>query len=207
MAQKKSSTSRQSVLPELQEAFVRKTERLVIRALTPADFDIWEAAFRAFDPPKNKWDAGGMEDEDLRRVEFDKMLKEQSRQRKQDKYYHFGIFLKKSGRFIGATALMDISRGVFHNAYLGYWIGNIHWGRGYAQEATRATIEIGFEDLRIHRVEAGIAPGNKKSIALAKAIGMRREGLSRKRVFLEDAWQDLVLYAMTTEDVGFSFDP
>ena len=179
----------------------------MIRPLGPEDFEIWRGAFRTFDPPKNKWDAGGMDESDISRREFDQLLREQTRQRKLDSDYHFGVFLKKSGRFVGATALMGVSRGVFQNAFLGYWIGNIHWGRGYAQEATRATIEIGFQDLRLHRVEAGIAPKNKKSVTLAKAIGMRREGLSRNRVYLNEAWQTLVLYAMTTEDQGFTFEP
>ena len=95
----------------------------------------------------------------------------------------------------------------FQNAYLGYWLGNIHWGRGYAREAVQATIDIGFEDLQLHRVEAGIAPKNKKSLILARALGLRREGLSRKRVFGNGHWQDLVLYALTSEDRGFTFEP
>ena len=190
-----------------QEALTRSTERLLIRPLRPDDFEIWRDAFRTFDPPKNEWDAGGMDESDISRREFDQLLREQTRQRKRDSDYHFGVFLKKSGRFIGATALMGVSRGVFLNAFLGYWIGNIHWSRGYAQEATRATIEIGFQDLHLHRLEAGIAPKNKNSIKLAKTIGMRREGLSRHRVYLNDAWQTLALYALTTEDQGFTFQP
>ena len=70
----------------------------------------------------------------------------------------------------------------------------------------RATIEIGFQDLELHRVEAGIAPKNKSSLKLAKDLGMRREGLSRKRVFSSGHWRDLVLYALTTEDQGYSFE-
>lgn len=193
--------------PTLQEALTRSTERLVIRALEPSDFEVWRDAFRTFDPPKNEWDAGGMDEREISRREFDQLLREQTRHRHRDSDYHFGIFLKKSGRFIGATALMGVARGVFQNAFLGYWIGNVHWGRGYAQEATRATIEMGFRDLRLHRVEAGIALKNKNSIKLAKAIGMRREGLSRNRVYLNEAWQTLTLYALTTEDQGFTFEP
>ena len=64
-----------------QEALTRSTERLLIRPLRPDDFEIWRDAFRTFDPPKNEWDAGGMDESDISRREFDQLLREQTRQR------------------------------------------------------------------------------------------------------------------------------
>lgn len=46
-------------------------------------------------------------------------------------------------------------------------------------------IDIGFKDIKLHRIEAGIEPGNKRSIALAKSLKMRREGLKKRPFSLE----------------------
>lgn len=97
---------------------------------------------------------------------------------------------------------MDISRAVFQNAYLGYGVLSTKWGKGYGKEMVKAIMEIAFKTLKIHRVEAGIEPANKRSIALAKSLKMRREGLSKRRLFLNNEWLDMVIYAMTSEEMG-----
>ena len=180
------------------------TERLMIRPLRSSDFQSWKLSLLSFHPSKNKWDAGRANEKSVSREEFRKLLKGQRLQRQQDSHYIFGVFMKKSEKFIGSTALMDISRGVFQNAYLGYWIGNTSWGQGLGIEAVKATIQIGCSTLQLHRIEAGIEPQNRRSIRLAKSLKMRREGMSRRRLFLRGGWQDLVLYAMTSEELGIT---
>lgn len=64
-------------------------------------------------------------------------------------------------------------------------------------------LKIGFKDLNIHRIEAGIEPKNKRSLALAKSVGLRREGLSKRRLFLNSEWLDMNIYAMTADELGF----
>lgn len=63
-------------------------------------------------------------------------------------------------------------------------------------------LEIAFKALKLHRVEAGIEPQNKRSLSLAKSIGMRREGLSKRRLFLDKKWLDMAIYAITAEEKG-----
>lgn len=108
---------------------------------------------------------------------------------------------------MGGISLMDISRQAFQNANLGYWIFNNHWGKGYGKEAVRLAIDIAFRDLKLHRLEAGIEPKNRRSMALAKAVGMKREGCSWKRLFLRGQWQDMVLFVARSEDFGIECKP
>ena len=61
---------------------------------------------------------------------------------------------------MGFCSLMDISRAVFQNAYLGYGVLSPYWGQGYGKEIVRAVMDIGFKELGIHRLEAGIEDGN-----------------------------------------------
>lgn len=180
----------------------RRTKRLDIRPLESKDYDAWVTAHTSMTEERNRWDAANRKPEALTRAKFRKLLNENIKYRKTEKFFDFGIFVKQTGELVGAVALMDINRGVFQNAYLGYRIFNRHWSNGYGYEAASAAIDIAFNELKLHRVEAGIAPGNIRSIRLARALGMRREGLSKRRLFLQNKWQDMLLYALTLEDKG-----
>jgi RimJ/RimL family protein N-acetyltransferase len=51
------------------------------------------------------------------------------------------------------------------------------WGRGIAVEGARAAVGAAFEHLRPARLISLIDPGNQRSIAVAKRLGMRDLGL------------------------------
>lgn len=182
----------------------RRTKRLIIRPYRPTDYQSWYNTLSSMLPKQNPWDQTSKHSKDLSKQKFQKILKTQSSNRKKDYYFDFGVFLK-DGTLVGGVSLMDLSRGVFQNAYLGYRMYNQFWGKGYGTEAVRAGIDIAFRELKLHRLEAGIEPGNRRSIRLAKALGFRKEGLSKRRLFLREQWVDLYIYVLTTEDAGYSW--
>lgn len=185
----------------------RSTKRLTIRAYKSTDYKAWKEAYSSLPlKKKNTWDTARKEESYLTREKFKSLLAQQKKNSADEIFYNFGIFLK-NGTLIGNTSLMDISRRVFQNAYLGYGIFNQYWGKGYGKEAVLAVIDIGFKELNLHRVEAGIDPQNKRSIALAKSIGLRREGLSLRRIYLREKWLDLVLFAATSEEFKINWKP
>jgi RimJ/RimL family protein N-acetyltransferase len=120
-----------------------------------------------------------------------------------DRLYVFGVFERATGRHVGRVDLAILARWNIQAANLGYSILNQHWRRGYGKEATRAAVDIAFRELGLHRLEAGIDPGNRASIALAQSLGMQCEA-TRKRFYFEppDGWVDTTCYVLTAEDVG-----
>lgn len=176
------------------------TKRLIIRPLEVTDYENWSQAHSCLRPPQNEWDETNWEESELTKKKFRELLKIQKEQRTKGYFYSFGIFRKDDGMLLGTVSLMDISRGIFQNAYLGYRIFNIYWGQGYAQEACKAAIDIAFKQLDLHRIEAGISPRNKRSIKTAKALGLRKEGLSKRRLLVNKKWEDMLIYAATKED-------
>jgi ribosomal-protein-alanine N-acetyltransferase len=48
-----------------------------------------------------------------------KQLEKFQKNIKDDSNYRFAVFEKKSGKLLGYTLLMDVSRGIFQNAYFG----------------------------------------------------------------------------------------
>ncbi|MEK2690859.1 GNAT family N-acetyltransferase [Bdellovibrio sp. GT3] len=119
-----------------------------------------------------------------------------------DDYYWFGLFEKKSGLLVGAIDIDVLVRGSHEFANFGYAIYNRHWGRSYGQEAAKAGLKIGFKYLKLNRLEAAINLDNRKSVRLAKAIGMRKEGIKRRYWFEHGKWTDHLIYVANPEDVG-----
>lgn len=56
---------------------------------------------------------------------------------------------------------------------LGWLLAREHWGHGYAREAAAAALQHAFTVLQRERVISLIRPQNRRSIALAEALGYR----------------------------------
>ncbi|WP_413288651.1 GNAT family N-acetyltransferase [Bdellovibrio sp. HCB337] len=179
---------------------MRKTKRLILRPLELSDYENWRQTYSMLASPQNEWDEGPWKDSELTLAKFKALLKTEKSWRALEKFYVYGVFDRNDGVLLGEVRLMDISRGIFQNAYLGYRIFSHFWGQGYATEACRAVIDIAFKDLKLHRIEAAIEPHNKVSIKVAKKLGLRKEGLSSRRLQVRGKWKDMLVYAGTTED-------
>ena len=183
------------------ELFKRSTKRLIIRPMQKSDYVQWKSAYSTMLPKKNKWDSSlNREESQLTKPVFFKLLDDQKIKRQREDFCDYAIFLKSNGAFIGRVSLMNFVRSVTQSSFIGYALFNRYWGLGYAEEAVHALIDIAFKDHKLHRVVAGIEPDNKRSIRLAKKLGFRKEGLSKRVVLLRDEWQDLIQFALTPED-------
>jgi len=184
----------------------RKTKRLLVRPLSVSDYSTWKDTNLLLPAEKNKWDRKPKLPIEVTRSKFQKILSSQRKLRNADKFYDLAVFERASGQLIGTVAIMDVLRGLGQSAYLGYFINNPFWGKGFGKEAALAAIDIGFKDLKLHRLEAGIEPTNRRSIMMARSIGLRKEGLKKRAVYLRGEWVDLAMYSATCEDFGFSSD-
>jgi ribosomal-protein-alanine N-acetyltransferase len=108
--------------------------------------------------------------------------------------------LRESGELAGVINVSEIVRGPFQSAYLGYYAFVPHAGRGYMTEGLALALRWIFGELRLHRVEANIQPGNAASRALARRLGFRREGLSPRYLKVGGRWRDHERWALTVDD-------
>lgn len=99
---------------------------------------------------------------------------------------------------IGRINYTQIVRGPFQSCMLGYAIDRGHQGKGLMYEGLQATLTHAFEVLRLHRVQANYIPENHRSARLLQRLGFRVEGLARNYLFINGAWRDHVLTALTT---------
>jgi len=86
------------------------------------------------------------------------------------------------------------------NGYIGYIIARKHWGKGLMTEALKISVEYGFTDLGVHRIEAHVEPGNIASEKVLEKIGFQREGLLRQRVYQKGSYQDTIYYGLLKTD-------
>jgi len=115
------------------------------------------------------------------------------------KSYMWKIILKDSGEFIGMAAIF-LSLDRFKRGEISYELFPEYWGYGYATETTKKLIDSGFEDFHLHRVEAGVATENIRSIRVLEKSGMTREGIRRKILPIRGEWKDNYHYAVVEDD-------
>lgn len=113
----------------------------------------------------------------------------------------FFIFSKEeAGRLVGNISLSRIQRFPGHSCNLGYGLAAWAQGRGYATEAVAAVVRFGFDTLRLHRIEAGYMPHNRRSAAVLRRAGFTVEGYARDYLLINGRWEDHVLTALTNPD-------
>ena len=112
----------------------------------------------------------------------------------------FFICRRTDHAILGTINLSEIVRGIFRSAYLGYHIGSDFARQGYMTEALALTLRYTFRELKLHRLEANIQPGNGPSIALVKRAGFVREGFSRRYLKICGRWRDHERWAILAED-------
>ncbi|NJQ01595.1 GNAT family N-acetyltransferase [Streptomyces zingiberis] len=83
------------------------------------------------------------------------------------------------GELVGGVLLrtMDVARGI---AEAGCWLEPSAVGRGLVTRAVRVLIDWAVDERGIHRVEWWVASRNEPSIAVARRLGMSREGVLRE---------------------------
>jgi len=107
----------------------------------------------------------------------------------------FAICTRQAGQLIGAIGLIGI-HATDRRAELGYWIGQEHWGQGFATEAARRVVRFGFEDLDLLRVHAAAFARNLASHKVLTNAGMQPEGTLRQHVSNFGVQDDFLLFGV-----------
>lgn len=84
--------------------------------------------------------------------------------------------LIETGEFIGFIGLEN----VYFQAHftpaveIGWRLAFNHWGKGYATEGAKATLNYGFETLKLHEIVSFTTVNNQRSRHVMEKIGMHR---------------------------------
>lgn len=115
----------------------------------------------------------------------------------------YGIWL--GGRLVGGALfrVFDADAGV---AEIGAWLDPGATGRGLVTNAVRHMIDWALDERGLHRIEWHCAPANVPSIAVAKRLGMSREGVLRQAFNNNGRLEDLEIWALLVSDRSTGLD-
>ena len=113
--------------------------------------------------------------------------------------YIFCLDLVDTKQFIGLIAL-NIGKPNYKTAEVWFKIHKDYWRNGYTTEALTKLIDFGFNNLALHRIEAGCAVENIASSKVLEKVGMKKEGMKRKKLPIRGEWKDNYSYAILDED-------
>ena len=175
----------------MSDGWMNRDGRVFLRSPAASDRGEFVSLMRASRSFHRPWATAPTDDErfaaylaDSRRTDFEAML----------------VCRRGDLAIVGFFNLSQIVRRSLQSAYLGYAVGKPYAGQGYMREGIALVLRHAFLDLRLHRIEANIQPGNHASIALAEGAGFRREGFSPRYLKIGGRWRDHERWAMLADD-------
>lgn len=169
-----------------------ETERLLLRAFTPEDFDALFAIYSR--PDVVRW----LYHETRSGREVGELLEDKARSRdiaKEGDKIVLAVVLKGTNEVIGDVVLSCASERHLQGE-IGFAFHPDHHGHGYAAEASAVLLRLAFEDLGLHRVYGRAEPRNTASARVMERLGMRREAHLVENEFVKGEWQGELIYAV-----------
>ena len=89
-----------------------------------------------------------------------------------------------------------------HRAEIGYGLHPDYWQQGIMSEALVAVLDFGFQQLKLHSVEANLNPNNMASRRLLEKHGFVQEAHFRQNYFFRGQFLDSVIYSLLTPEAA-----
>lgn len=105
------------------------------------------------------------------------------------------VELTETGRVIGDIVLMWTSER-HQQGEIGFIFHPDFHGKGYASEAAREMLQLGFEHIGFHRIEGRCDARNDASARLMERLGMRREAHLVENEWFKGEWGSELVYAI-----------
>jgi RimJ/RimL family protein N-acetyltransferase len=119
---------------------------------------------------------------------------------RQDEQYNFVITSTETKDFLGSVGINLVNRRILM-ANLGYWVRSDITRGGIATAATLLAARFAIKELGLERIEIVAAVENKASCRVAEKAGAQKEGILRKRVWVNGQLTDGVMYSLIREDL------
>lgn len=171
-----------------------RTERLILRRFTRRDVAALEEGVRSSLSELHEWLPWAHMD--YTREDAIAFVRDSIQAWREGKAFDYAIRRRDDPEtHVGNISIWQTSRSG-RIGEIGYWIRTDMSGRGYATEATRALMAVGYDHLGLHKLTLRIAVGNRGSERVAEKLGFTREGVLREELLIRGNWVDHTLYSM-----------
>jgi RimJ/RimL family protein N-acetyltransferase len=107
----------------------------------------------------------------------------------------FAVELRSTGGLVGEVGLNIVSE-EHRQGEVGFIFDPRHHGHGYATEAARVIVDLGFRELGLHRIIGRLDARNAASARVLEKLGMRREAHLVENEWVKGEWQSELVYAV-----------
>ncbi len=166
---------------------ILKTERLYLRELTPADAKHFHDLNA--DPLVVRYTG----DPPFENVAAARGFLNNYEQYNKYGYGRWAVLIKENDEWIGWCGLKYVPE--YEDTDIGYRFFRKHWGKGYATESAQASLEYGFETLKLKKIVGRSFKENTASICVLEKIGLQFE----KEILLDGKFPG-VQYGLTGND-------
>jgi ribosomal-protein-alanine N-acetyltransferase len=111
-------------------------------------------------------------------------------------FVYFQLIHKENGKIIGSCGFHTIYPS-HDRAEIGYSLHTDDYKRqGLMSEAIVAVIDFGFNDLKLHRIEAFVGHSNPPSVRLMENMNFTLEGNMREHYLRDGIYEDSFVYSL-----------
>lgn len=107
----------------------------------------------------------------------------------------WAICLKEETKFIGSIGLWRMIK-EHHRAEIGYMLHPAYWNKGLMNEALKEVLRFGFEELKLHSIEANVNPANLSSIRLLQKNGFVQEAYFKENFYFRGQFLDSAIFSL-----------
>ncbi|MEP1382867.1 MAG: GNAT family protein [Paraglaciecola sp.] len=100
-----------------------------------------------------------------------------------------------NGKCIGGAGFNFFENELRYSCEMGYWLGENHWGKGYATEVIALLKKMAFSNYEVARLYAPVVGDNVASKRVLEKNEFVLEGVLKKHLFLRGAFYDECIYA------------
>lgn len=173
-----------------------ETNRLFLTGLSPADIN---TIFTTLPKDEIKKVLGHRSEEEYRSEEYKHLNGYAAYNRS---CLLFLLTDKETGRIIGRCGLHNWNKD-HRRAEIGYIMHEDSFKRkGLMTEAVKAIIAYGFNELKLHRIEAITATDNIASISILQNNHFTKEGILRQHVYAAGNYEDSILFSLLENEMG-----
>src|SRR4051812_11474055 len=132
-------------------------------------------------------------------VGFERFIDWTQRQRTIGLQASFAVFVDGFDTPIGLFQLRQLEPG-FRSAEWGFAIGSAFWGTGVFKTGAELMMQMAFDVIGVHRLEARACVQNSRGNAALRKIGAVQEGVLRRSFLQNGEYLDQVLWTVLDED-------
>jgi ribosomal-protein-alanine N-acetyltransferase len=114
---------------------------------------------------------------------------------------NWAIIEKQSSAFTGYIGFIRMTP-EHCRAEIGYALKPECWGKGYMYETINRLVRFGFDEMKLHSIEANVNPLNERSQKVLERVGFKKEASFRENYLFDGKFLDSVIYSLLEKDLS-----